>query len=152
MLILTVLNSFYHTAKDDNRCLVVSLKQAVLLKVLDKDRGLTVPDLNDADVLIFRKSKKTNDKWEKQWITKFADKIVDGFEASKRQCKMFLLYRSIVLKSLLKSNLKQVAAMCYLLRSLSMEIDFEKTQKLVIALRSAAMPRSRPRAYYASSA
>ena len=58
------LNSFYHIAKKNNRCLAVSLKQAYLLNALRKDPRLTVPDLNEDGILVFRKSKKRFDKWE----------------------------------------------------------------------------------------
>ena len=47
------LNSFFHTAKKNKRCLAISLKQAYLLDALRKDKGLTVPSLDDDGILIF---------------------------------------------------------------------------------------------------
>jgi ribonuclease J len=47
------LNSFYRIAKKNRRCLAVSLKQAYLLDALRKDKGLRIPDLDDAIYLDF---------------------------------------------------------------------------------------------------
>lgn len=58
------LNSFYRTAKKSERHLAVSLKQAYLLDSLRKDKGISIPDLRDEDILLFRKSKSTRYKWE----------------------------------------------------------------------------------------
>lgn len=58
------LNSFFRIAKENERCLAVSLRQVYLLNALRADKGLTVPNLNDENVLIFRKSKERRDKWE----------------------------------------------------------------------------------------
>jgi ribonuclease J len=60
------LNSFFGIAKKNGRCLAVSLRQAYLLDALRADKGLTVPNLNDENVLISRKSKERRDKWENQ--------------------------------------------------------------------------------------
>lgn len=84
------LNSFHRVAERNNRCLAASLKQAYLLNALRKDKGLSVPDLGDKNVLIFRKSKKREDAWEKEIAKQYPDKIVDVFEVSKQQCKVVL--------------------------------------------------------------
>lgn len=46
--------------------------------------------MGDKNVLIFRKSKKREDAWEKEIAKQYPDKIVDVFEVSKQQCKVVL--------------------------------------------------------------
>jgi ribonuclease J len=125
------LNSFYHIAKKNNRCLAVSLKQAYLLNALRKDKGLRIPDLSDDAMLIFRKSKKRFDKWESQLIEQYApqNKIFDVFEVSKQQCKVILAMSFYDFEELV--SLQPAAGSCYVLSSSEpfneeMEIDYER--------------------------
>jgi ribonuclease J len=123
------LNSFYRVAKKNGRCLAVSLKQAHLLNALRRDKGLSVPNLDDANVLIFRKSKKKHDKWESEIMEKHPDKIVDVFEVSKQQCKAVLAMSFYDLEELVE--LRPEAGSCHILSASEpfneeMEIDFEK--------------------------
>lgn len=73
-------------ARKNNRCLAVSLKQAYLLDALRKDKGLKVPSLEDEGILVFRKSKKRFEGWEKGLIERFdgEGKVLDVFELSKQ--------------------------------------------------------------------
>jgi ribonuclease J len=126
------LNSFFRVAKKSGRCLAVSLKQAYLLNALKNDAGLHVPDLNDDNVLIFRKSKKTYDKWERQIMEQHENKLVDVFEVSKQQCKMVLALSFYDLEELVE--IKPEAGSCYVLSASEpfneeMELDFEKLVK-----------------------
>jgi ribonuclease J len=137
------LNSFYHIAKRNNRCLAVSLKQAHLLNALKKDKGLNVPDLVSDDVLVFRKSKKRFDKWERDLIDRYdgRDKVFDVFEASKRQCNVVLAMSFYDFEELV--DLQPAAGSCYVLSASEpfneeMEIDYEK---LVNWLRHYGMPQ-----------
>jgi ribonuclease J len=137
------LNSFFHMAKKNQRCLVVSLKQAYLLEALRKDKGLTVPALDDESILIFRKSKKRFDKWEKQLIKHYEgkNKIFDVFEVSKQQCKMILAVPFYDFDELVP--LQPVAGSCYILSTSEpfneeMEIDYER---LVNWLRHYGLPQ-----------
>ena len=137
------LNSFYHIAKRNNRCLAVSLKQAHLLNALKKDKGLNVPDLDSDDVLVFRKSKKRFDKWERDLIDRYdgRDKVFDVFEASKRQCNVVLAMSFYDFEELV--DLQPAAGSCYVLSASEpfneeMEIDYEK---LVNWLRHYGMPQ-----------
>jgi hypothetical protein len=84
------LNSFYHIAKKNGRCLSVSLKQAYLLNAPRKDPHLTVPNLDEDYILIFRKSKKRFAKCESEVRDRYKgkNKVFDMFEASKQQCSM----------------------------------------------------------------
>jgi len=135
------LNSFYRIAKKNGRCLVVSLRQAYLLEALRRDKGLSLPDLNDENVLIFRKSKKKYDKWESRIMEKYPDKIVDVFEVSKQQCKSVLAMSFYDLEELVEMQL--TAGSCYILSASEpfneeMEIDFER---LVNWLRHYGLPQ-----------
>ena len=123
------LNSFYRIAKTNGRCLAVSLKQACLLNALRRDKGLSIPDLNDENILIFRKSKKKYDKWENQIMEQYPSKIVNVFEVSKRQCKAVLAMSFYDLEELVEIQPK--AGSCYILSASEpfneeMEIDFER--------------------------
>jgi ribonuclease J len=123
------LNSFYQIAKKNGRCLAVSLRQAYLLNALRKDRGLSLPDLNDESILIFRKSKKKYDKWENQIMEQYPSKIVDVFEVSKRQCNAILAMSFYDLEELVEIRPK--AGSCFVLSASEpfneeMEIDFER--------------------------
>jgi len=125
------LNSFFHIAKKNQRCLAVSLKQAYLLDALRKDKGLSVPALDDEGILIFRKSKKRFDKWEKQLIEQYEgkNKIFDVFEVSKQQCKVVLVVSFYDFEELVA--LQPAAGSCYVLSASEpfneeMEIDYER--------------------------
>ncbi len=125
------LNSFYHVAKKNHRCLAVSLKQAYLLEALRKDKGLQVPALDDEAMLIFRKSKKRFDKWESQLIERYegANRVFDVFEASKQQCKVILAVSFYDFEELVQ--LQPEPGSCYILSSSEpfneeMEIDYER--------------------------
>jgi ribonuclease J len=137
------LNSFFHIAKKNRRCLAVSLKQAYLLDALRKDKGLTVPALDDEGILIFRKSKKRFDKWEKQLIEQYKgqNKIFDVFEVSKQQCKVVLAVSFYDFDELVP--LQPAAGSCYVLSASEpfneeMEIDYER---LVNWLRHYGLPQ-----------
>jgi ribonuclease J len=125
------LNSFFHIAKKNQRCLAVSLKQAYLLDALRKDKGLTVPAIDDENVLIFRKSKKRFDKWENQLIERYdkQNKVFDVFEVSKQQCKVVLALSFYDFEELVA--LQPAAGSCYVLSTSEpfneeMEIDYER--------------------------
>lgn len=123
------LNSFFQVAKKNGRCLAVSLRQASLLNALREDKGLAVPDLNDESVLIFRKSKKRYERWERQVLDQYANKIVDVFEVSKRQCKVVLALAFHDFEELVE--IQPEAGSCYVLSASEpfneeMEIDYEK--------------------------
>jgi len=135
------LNSFYRTAKKNERCLAVSLKQAYMLNALREDKHLKTPNLNADSILIFRKSKKTYYKWEKQIMEQYQDKIVDVFEVSKQQCKVVLAMSFYDLEELLEINPRPGS--CYILSASEpfneeMEIDFER---LVNWLRHYGLPQ-----------
>jgi ribonuclease J len=125
------LNSFFHIAKKSNRCLAVSLKQAHLLEALRKDKGLTVPDLQDDSIMIFRKSKKHFDKWERELMARYSgkNKVFDVFDVSKQQCNVVLAISFYDFEELV--SLQPAAGSCYVLSASEpfneeMEIDNER--------------------------
>ena len=98
---------------------------------LREDKGLTLPALDDEEILIFRKSKKRFDKWEKQLLERYdkQNKIFDVFEVSKQQCKVVLASSFYDLEELVQ--LQPEAGSCYILSTSEpfneeMEIDYEK--------------------------
>lgn len=135
------LNSFYRVAKKSGRCLAVSLRQAYLMESLSKDKGLSVPRLDDANILIFRKSKKRYDKWENQIAQQYKSKVVDVSEVSKQQCKIILALSFYDLEELVE--IKPTAGSCYILSASEpfneeMEMDYER---LVNWLRYYGLPQ-----------
>jgi ribonuclease J len=137
------LNSFFNIAKQDGRCLAVSLRQAQLLDALRNDKGLTVPDLSDPALMVFRKSKQRYERWERALMERFDGdgKVFDVFEASKRQCSMVLALSFYDFEELVA--LEPAAGSCYVLSASEpfneeMEIDFER---LVNWLRHYGLPQ-----------
>jgi len=122
-------NSFFRVAKKNNRCLAISLKQACLLESLRADKGLSLPSIDDEGILLFRKSKATSYKWEKQLVDKYPDKVKGAFELSKQQCGVVLAMSFYDLEELVEIQPKPGS--CYVLSASEpfneeMEIDFER--------------------------
>lgn len=123
------LNSLYHAAKNNGRCLAVSLKQAYLMEALREDKHLKVPRLSDENILVFRKSKRMRDKWENALIEKYSDKVKSASEVSKQQCKTVLALSFYDLEELVE--IQPEAGSCYVLSASEpfneeMEIDYER--------------------------
>ncbi|MEM3694984.1 MAG: MBL fold metallo-hydrolase [Candidatus Bathyarchaeia archaeon] len=123
------LNSFYRAAKNNGRCLAVSLKQAYLMEALREDKHLEVPRLSDESILVFRKSKRVREKWENAIIEKYSDKVKSASEVSKQQCKTVLALSFYDLEELVE--IKPEAGSCYVLSASEpfneeMEIDYER--------------------------
>jgi ribonuclease J len=122
-------NSFFRVAKKNNRCLAISLKQACLLESLRTDKGLSLPSIDDESILLFRRSKATSYKWEKQLVDKYPDKVKGAFELSKQQCGVVLAMSFYDLEELVEIQPKPGS--CYVLSASEpfneeMEIDFER--------------------------
>lgn len=122
-------NSFFRVAKKNNRCLAISLRQACLLESLRADKGLSLPSIDDEGILLFRKSKTTSYKWEKQLVDKYPDKVKGAFELSKQQCGVVLAMSFYDLEELVEIQPKPGS--CYVLSASEpfneeMEIDFER--------------------------
>ena len=122
-------NSFYRVAKKNKRCLAISLRQAYLLECLRADKGLNLPSLSDENILLFRKSKTTSYKWEKELVEKYPEKVKGAFELSKQQCNVVLAMSFYDLEELVE--IRPNAGSCYVLSASEpfneeMEIDFER--------------------------
>ncbi len=137
------LNSFFNVAKQNGRCLAVSLRQACLLNALSNDPHLVVPDLTDPNLLIFRKSKQRYERWERKLMEKFdgQNKVFDVFDTSKRQCNVILALGFYDFEELVA--LEPAAGSCYVLSASEpfneeMEIDFER---LINWLRHYGLPQ-----------
>jgi len=60
------LRTFHEIAKNNDRILALSMKQAYLLRSLSKDKHLEVPDvLKDPHITVYQRTKKTYYHWEK---------------------------------------------------------------------------------------
>ncbi|MEM3577443.1 MAG: MBL fold metallo-hydrolase [Candidatus Bathyarchaeia archaeon] len=123
------LNSLYCAAKNNGRCLAVSLKQAYLMEALREDKHLEIPCLSDDGILVFRKSKRVRDKWENALIESYPDKVKSASEVSKQQCKIVLALSFYDLEELVE--IKPEAGSCYVLSASEpfneeMEIDYER--------------------------
>jgi mRNA degradation ribonuclease J1/J2 len=112
------LNSFVRIARNNGRCLAVSLRQANLLNALQSDRGLSVPDLNCNHLLIFRKSKERHEKWETH-LERIQPKSLMCSKLRNVSANWFWLCPSLTLKNLFKLTRTQAAATSCLRRSLS---------------------------------
>jgi ribonuclease J len=124
-------NSFFNIAKKNGRCLAVSLRQARLLDALRNDKHLSVPDLADPNLMVFRQSKQRYERWERALMERFEGdgKVFDVFEASKRQCKTVLAVSFHDFEELVA--LEPAAGSCYVLSASEpfnqqMEIDFAR--------------------------
>ena len=65
------LRTFHEIAKQNDRILAVSMKQAYLLRALSRDKHLDVPDIiNDPNIAVYERTKKTYYNWEKEILSK----------------------------------------------------------------------------------
>lgn len=79
--------------------------------------------------MIFRKSKSTTYKWEKEILEQYSDKVKTAFDVSKQQCKFVLGLSFYDLEELVE--IQPEAGSCYVLSASEpfneeMEIDFER--------------------------
>ena len=121
------LRSFYESAKRNNRRLVITLRQAYLLHRLSSDPHLNLPDINDQNLLLFRKDKKRYFPWEKEAMN--LGRIIDSREISAKQEDLVLACSFYDLTEL--TEIKPDAGSCYILSSSEpfneeMEIDFNR--------------------------
>jgi len=123
------LNSFYRAAKASGRCLALSMKQAFLIEALRMDSRLETPSLEDEDVWIFVKNKKSTQKWESRLVERYAHKLIDVDDVSRNQCKTVLVMSFYDFEELVA--LKPAPGSCYVLSASEpfneeMELDFER--------------------------
>lgn len=133
------IRSFYRASQKNGRKLGINLKQASLLRELCKDPHLDIPSPEDPDILIFKKTKKTYYKWEKE-ILEF-DNIADCDGISELQQHVVLACSLYNMEELVR--IKPSGESIYILSGSEpfneeMEIDF---QKLLNWLRHYGLPQ-----------
>lgn len=121
------LRSFYSAAEENNRYLVITLKQAYLLERLSADVHLEAPRLDDERLLIFQKAKKRYFSWEKEAMS--LGRTVDSSEISEIQDRALLILTLYDMEELIGINPEPGS--CYILSASEpfneeMEIDFNK--------------------------
>ncbi|MCK4848383.1 MAG: hypothetical protein KAT16_05125, partial [Candidatus Heimdallarchaeota archaeon] len=58
--------SFYFSAKENSRKLLINLKQAHLLKILQNDINLDIPPIEDPRIEVYKRPKSRYYKWEQE--------------------------------------------------------------------------------------
>ncbi len=106
------LRSFIEVAKVTGRRLGISLRHAHLLKALAKQSGLDVPDPTKEPLLVFKKSKKTYYKWEREMMAS-VNNLVDASALSEIQSTTILAASLYDFEELLEID--PVADSCYVL-------------------------------------
>lgn len=83
------IRTFYQSARENNRRLAISLKQAHILEKLKADRNLELPDVSSPEFLIFQREKKRYFNWESA-IADGHDNVVDAAKVGELQSKVIL--------------------------------------------------------------
>ncbi len=80
------LRTFHEIAKNTDRVLAISLKQAYLLDALLKDSKLGTPDpIHDPHIVVYQKTKKTYYHWEQEIIQKASVKTSKDVRSSQEK-------------------------------------------------------------------
>ena len=92
--------TFYQVAKENDRVLAISLKQAHILSDLAKDRTLNLPEIAESEenLVVFRRAKKRYYGWEEE-VMKHATTI-DSQELRKNQGKFIVAFSTPDFKEL----------------------------------------------------
>lgn len=120
------LRTFYQVAEESGRELAISMKQAYLLKLLEKEKDF---DLNLKDFLIFQREKKQYSAWEDELIKNKNCTIIDSREIGKKQDEIILVASFYDMNEMVE--LKPEAGSVYILSQSEpfneeMEIDHRK--------------------------
>ena len=99
-------NTFLTVAKESGRKLALSMKQAFMLMELKGDSSYDGPNLDDKDIQIFRKDKKTQREFEKQVIEGFPDRVVDSTDINRMQDRVILAASFLDFNELFELNPK----------------------------------------------
>jgi len=119
--------SLYEVARENDRKLAISLRQAYMLSKLKTDKHLNIPSVDSSGFLIFRRAKKQYYKWE-QSLLDFSN-VVDAQEVSRKQDDVILATAFTDLKELLE--MKPEPGSNFILSSSEpfneeMEIEYDK--------------------------
>jgi ribonuclease J len=121
------LRTFYNVAQKKDRYIVISLKQAYLLRELQKDRRLDVPDVTGNRFIILDEE-NTRNKWDREEIQKYNNTKTVA-EIAKIQNKLIYVLSQFDLNDLV--DIKPEAGGVYIYSSSEPfteegEIDFER--------------------------
>jgi len=121
------LRSFYESAKRNGRRLVITPRQAYILHQLSGDPHLSLPSIEDQDILIFRKEKKRYFGWEMEAMS--LGRTVDSREVAERQREIVFACTFHDLTEL--TEIRPDAGSCYIVSTSEpfneeMEIDFNR--------------------------
>jgi|Deesub1362A_J573_1020465.scaffolds.fasta_scaffold00005_96 ribonuclease J len=83
------LKTFYEVAKKNGRKLAMSMKQAYIVYRL-REESFPIFRLNDPNILIFQREKRTTYKWEKEVIDNFSDNVATGRDINAMQGEVLL--------------------------------------------------------------
>ena len=74
--------TFYQTAKETGKKLVISLKTAHLIKALGEDSGLKLPDpFHNENIQVYERKLKNYPKWQKEYL----DKCIEAADVKQNQ-------------------------------------------------------------------
>ncbi len=97
------LNSFYKAAKENDRKLVIELRQAYLLKMLEDDKDVECPSVNDGHILIYAKRFREGF---------FAEGLPGGEQEYPRWARPFLKMKNFVTYKDIKDMQSEVVFFC----------------------------------------
>jgi len=83
------LRTFYEVAKANRRKLALSTKQAYLIEALEEDKGLSIFNLSDPNILIFARQKRKPQTWEKRLLESYPN-VVESAALSQAQDEIIL--------------------------------------------------------------
>jgi len=118
------IRTFYQVAKENNRTLAISLKQAFILNQLSGNRALGLPKIldNDENIAVFRRFKKRYYDWEEDIISNA--KTIDSQELRNKQSKFIVAFSIADLKELV--DIRPIAGSVFVL---SMSEPFNEEQE-----------------------
>jgi len=127
------LNSFHKACRSCGRKLAITSRQAHLVRRLQGDPGLTLPDLQDEGLLVFQKGKKRYFSWEKEIME--LGNMVDSSSIAAMQSSVVLVCSFYDFEELVDINPHPES--CYLLSASEpydeeMELDFERLTNWLI--------------------
>jgi ribonuclease J len=83
------IRTFQEAAKQNQRQLAISLKQAYILERLKTDKRLELPEINSSEFLIFQREKKRYFNWENAIVDHYTN-VVDAQKVGELQSKVIL--------------------------------------------------------------
>jgi ribonuclease J len=119
--------TLFDVARQNQRKLAISLRQAYVLNKLKTDKNLEFPSIDSPDFLIFKREKKTYYKWEQAILG--LSNVVDAQEVKKIQDRVILATGFADLKELL--DMRPDAGSNFILSSSEpfneeMELEYDK--------------------------